>query len=96
MLARAADDSACGFGRWLATLPPNKAQASIQERVTTLHATFHLEAADALSLLRAGRTREAEQALASDGPLAQTSSALIRLMKEWLDSLPKEPPNPQL
>jgi chemoreceptor zinc-binding protein len=80
-------DDQCEFGRWLhGPLDPVARACDAYRDVVALHAEFHREAAAALELALAGRTEEAQAAIARGSAFARTSAALTGAMMGWLTS----------
>jgi hypothetical protein len=76
-------DRACEFGKWLRTLPPTQLLSVYCKQVRTLHAEFHLIAAEVLGLALAGRKAEATAAMGSGSRFLTVSSNLIMALSAW-------------
>jgi hypothetical protein len=76
-------DDLCDFGKWLNSLPLADRMAKEWKEARTLHARFHIAAADVLDSALAGRKSEAESAMAPGGPFADVSTKLVRLLTDW-------------
>lgn len=76
-------DNQCAFGRWLYSLDADTRRGPRCQRVRTLHAEFHREAARVLELALAGRKGEADREMAFGGRFANSSAALTAEMMKW-------------
>jgi hypothetical protein len=76
-------DDLCEFGKWLNTLPLADRMTKDWREVKTLHAKFHVAAADVLALAIAGRKSEADTSMAPGGAFADVSSKLVRTITDW-------------
>lgn len=76
-------DDQCDFGKWLYSCSPQDNGTAHYKQVKSLHAEFHLEAADILRLALAGNKEEASKAIAHGSRYASVSSNLIREMMNW-------------
>ncbi len=76
-------DDLCEFGKWLNSLPMNDRMMNEWGEVKTLHARFHVAAADVLALALAGRKSEADTAMAPGGTFADVSTKLVRIITDW-------------
>ena len=76
-------DDQCEFGTWLNTLPLSDRMMNEWREVKTLHAKFHVAAADVLESAIAGRKSEAATAMAPGGTFADVSMRLVRIITDW-------------
>jgi hypothetical protein len=77
-VAVVSQDAQCVFGKWLygegKTSFPSAAD---REKVRTLHAEFHREAAKVLALAVSGKAKEASLALEPGSPFSKISGSLV-------------------
>ncbi len=76
-------DDQCEFGKWLNSLPLADRMMNEWKDVKTLHARFHVAAADVLDSAIAGRKSEATTAMAPGGPFADVSTKLVKIITDW-------------
>jgi hypothetical protein len=83
-------DNACDFGKWLVGLPLSERLSEHAKKVRTLHAEFHVLAAEVLELALAGRKAEATAAMALRSRFAAGSSNLTMAVTAWKEAAPAE------
>jgi methyl-accepting chemotaxis protein len=76
-------DDVCEFGKWLYGLPDGARQSPQWKRVRELHAQFHRDAGNVLSLALSGRRQEAERAFGLGSEFAGVSKDLIEALSRW-------------
>ena len=76
-------DDVCDFGKWLNALSLADRMMKEWREVKTLHAKFHVAAAEVLALAIAGHKSEADTSMATGGAFADVSSKLVRTITEW-------------
>jgi hypothetical protein len=76
-------DDLCDFGKWLNALPLADRMAKEWREAKTLHARFHIAAADVLESAIAGRKLEADTSMAPGGIFADVSTKLVRVITDW-------------
>ncbi len=76
-------DDSCEFGKWLNSLSLADRMMKEWREVKTLHAKFHVAAADVLTSAIAGRKSEADTAMAPGGAFADVSTKLVKAITEW-------------
>lgn len=82
-------DDRCKFGQWLHhAVGPAERTGSSFRTVRDLHAQFHREAAKVLDLALAGRTAEAEAAMAPASAFTEVSTQLTAAMMAWKRTSP--------
>lgn len=84
-------DDRCKFGQWLhgAAIPRATNASPAYRECLDLHARFHAAAAQVLELALAGKTREAEAAVAAGSPTL--SHKLTDAMMRWQKAAEPEP-----
>jgi hypothetical protein len=76
-------DDLCDFGKWLNSLPLADRMTKEWKDAKTLHAKFHIAAADVLESAIAGRKSEADTAMAPGGAFADVTTKLVRVLTDW-------------
>ena len=76
-------DNQCEFGKWLYDLPAIDKQSQHFSTVKQLHARFHEEAANVVTVATSGQTVKAEQVMAPSGSYAKASAELTQAMVSW-------------
>jgi len=76
-------DNQCDFGKWLYSCSAEEQSSPHYNNVKGLHADFHKNAADVLTLALAGKKVEAEKAIDFDSTYSQASGALTKEMLSW-------------
>lgn len=80
-------DNLCEFGQWLHACSAAETATERWKKIRELHAEFHKEAARILAMALAGRTAEAEAALALGSHFSKTSADLTLALANWRDSI---------
>jgi hypothetical protein len=83
-------DNACEFGKWLLALPLSGRLNENCKKVRTLHAEFHMLAANVLELALAGRKEEATAAMALGSRFSAVSSSLTMAVTAWKEAASAE------
>ena len=76
-------DDLCEFGKWLNSLPLTDRMMNEWKDVKTLHAKFHVAAAEVLDSAITGRESEATTAMAPGGTFADVSMKLVKIITDW-------------
>lgn len=84
-------DRGCEFGQWLAALPLTQKFAAHAEKVRSLHAEFHVLAAEVLETALVGRKVEASALMALGSRFSVVSSDLVMAIIAWQEDLAKGP-----
>lgn len=84
-------DKSCEFGQWLAALPLTQKFATRAEKVRSLHAEFHVLAAEVLETALVGRKAEASGLIALGSRFSVVSSDLVMAITAWQEDLAREP-----
>jgi hypothetical protein len=79
-------DNSCEFGKWLYAQPLSERLSEHCKNVRTLHAEFHVLAAQVLELALAGRKVEATAAMALGSRFATVSSNLTMAVLAWKEA----------
>ncbi len=81
-------DNQCAFGKWLyETIEPELKKSTHYEKIVTLHAQFHQQAATILSLAFKGKKSKASSLISDDSEFIQCSELLITSLNEWKGKL---------
>lgn len=81
-------DHQCSFGKWLyETSEPETKQSIYYEQSVILHAQFHQQAANILSLAFEGKSSQAKSLISDDADFIQCSEKLIETLKKWRKNL---------
>lgn len=76
----------CDFGKWLyLEVDPSLQKSEQYQKVRDLHQSFHLAAANVLSLALSGKKNEATNAMEEGSEYVRLSTELINAMKQWRD-----------
>jgi hypothetical protein len=76
-------DNQCEFGKWLFSLDPASRQSPHYNKVKSIHADFHKEAARILDLALNGKRSEAEEGLSRMGKFEKLSAGLTLEIMGW-------------
>lgn len=88
LVTKIESDYQCPFGKWLYETSESNAEKSIYYNQTvTLHAQFHLQAANILSLAFAGEKAQARTLVSNNSDFIQCSENLIEILEKWKSSL---------
>lgn len=82
-IARARVDYNCDFGKWLNNLSPKMKSSELYLEIKKLHADFHIEVANILTLITKGQKAEAEKAMGVLSDFATISASLTMKMMAW-------------
>ena len=80
-------DDRCDFGRWLHGTTPASGDLAYHQQSTTLHASFHREAAKTLHLVSGGQQAQAQDSMAVGGGFTEASRLLTKAMMDWRKSI---------
>jgi len=81
-------DDKCTFGKWLyETIDPELKSHIHYEKTVTLHAQFHHQAANILSLALKGQKSQASSLISSNSDFIQCSEELIAILESWKNDL---------
>ncbi len=87
-ITRVKADNQCSFGKWLyETIEPELEKSIHYKEIVTLHAQFHQQAANILSLAFKGQKSKASSLVLNDSNFIQCSNSLIDTLTEWKKSL---------
>lgn len=88
LITKIESDHQCKFGKWLYETSESEAEKSIYYNQTViLHAQFHQQAANILSLAFDGEKSQARSLMSINSDFIQCSEKLISTLKEWKASL---------
>jgi len=76
-------DDNCEFGKWLYSCSAEDKSSEHYDKVKDLHAEFHKEAAEVLSLALANNKDAARKAISTGSNYLSVSSKLTRQMMVW-------------
>lgn len=79
-------DNQCEFGKWLYACSPQEKSSPHFNEVKNLHAQFHKEAADVLTMALAKKQDEASKAIDLGSKYHTISSSLTKQMMAWKSS----------
>lgn len=80
---RVCKDDNCEFGKWLYSCSVEDKSSEHYDKVKDLHAEFHKEAAEVLSLALANNKDAARKAISTGSNYLSISSKLTRQMMAW-------------
>jgi len=81
-------DNKCTFGKWLyETIDPKLKSNIYYEKTVTLHAQFHHQAANILSLALKGKKSQASSLISGNSAFIQCSEELIAILESWKNDL---------
>ncbi len=86
-LANTRVDNICEFGKWLYSISPEIKATESYKKIKDLHAKFHMEAANVLSLALQGKKEEANKSLVPGGTYFIASADLTKEMMNWKKTL---------
>lgn len=78
-----ARDDACDFGKWLYSNRDRLSRHPDFQEVQELHAKFHQEVGQTISLIQDGKHRKAAAALAITGNVSRMSARLSLVLLNW-------------
>jgi ribosomal protein L35AE/L33A len=88
MIEKIESDHQCAFGKWLYGTSEAETNNNIYyKKVVDLHAQFHLQAANILSLAFEGDKSQAKTLVTDDSKFVQCSEQLIETLEEWKATL---------
>jgi hypothetical protein len=76
----------CQFGEWLDSSKDAK-KSSYYQRVSSIHAQFHEEAAEVAKLALNGLAEEANKKMEMGSKFSEISAKLVNVLAEWKNSL---------
>lgn len=83
-------DDRCEFGHWLIALPLPDRMSKEWREAKSLHARFHIAAAEVLKYALAGHKADADASMAPGGVFADVSGRLVRALTDWKKRLPSD------